>query len=41
MITFKIHQIKDIENTDYAFRSFNHNKFNFADYEESRNSCPA
>ena len=34
MITFKIHQIKDIENTDYAFRSFNHNKFNFADYEE-------
>ncbi len=34
MITFKIHQIKDIENTDYAFRSFNPGKFNFADYEE-------
>ena len=34
MIIFKIHQIKDIENTDYVFRSFNHNKFNFADYEE-------
>lgn len=33
MITFKIHQIKDIENTDYAFRSFNPNKFNFEDYE--------
>ena len=34
MITFKIHQIKDIGNTDYAFRSFDHNKFNFGDYEE-------
>ena len=34
MITFKIHQITDIENTDYAFRSFNPSKFNFADYEE-------
>jgi hypothetical protein len=34
MITFKIHQIKDIENTDYAFRSFRPGKFNFADYEE-------
>ena len=34
MITFKIHQIKDIENTDYAFRSFNPGKFNFKDYEE-------
>lgn len=34
MITFKIHQIKDIENTDYAFRSFNPDKFNFKDYEE-------
>ena len=34
MITFKIHQIKDIENTDYAFRSFNPGKFNFGDYEE-------
>ena len=32
MITFKIHQIKDIENTDYAFRSFNPGKFNFKDY---------
>ena len=34
MITFKIHQIKDIEKADYAFRSFNPNKFNFGDYEE-------
>ena len=34
MITFKIYQIKDIENTDYAFRSFNPGKFNFKDYEE-------
>lgn len=34
MIIFKIHQIKDIENTDYAFRSFYPGKFNFADYEE-------
>lgn len=34
MITFKIHQIKDVENTDYAFRSFNPGKFNFKDYEE-------
>ena len=34
MITFKIHQIKDIENTDYAFRSFRLGKFNFKDYEE-------
>lgn len=33
MITYKIHQIKDIANTDYAFRSFNPNKFNFSDYE--------
>ncbi len=33
MITFKIHQIKDIENTDYAFRSYDPKKFNFADYE--------
>ena len=34
MITFKIHQIKDIENTDYAFRGFKPDKFNFSDYEE-------
>lgn len=34
MITFKIYQIKDIENTDYAFRSFRPGKFNFKDYEE-------
>jgi hypothetical protein len=34
MITFKIHQIKDIGNTDYAFRGFNPGKFNFKDYEE-------
>ena len=34
MITFKIHQIKDIENTDYSFREFKPDKFNFSDYEE-------
>ena len=34
MITFKIHQIKDIGNTDYAFRGYDPKKFNFADYEE-------
>ncbi len=34
MITFKIHQIKDIGSTDYAFRSYDPKKFNFADYEE-------
>ena len=34
MITFKIHQIKDVENTEYAFRGFNPGKFNFGDYEE-------
>jgi hypothetical protein len=34
MITFKIHQIKDIENTDYSFRGFKPDKFNFSDYEE-------
>lgn len=33
MITYKIHQIKDIENTDYAFRSYDPKKFNFKDYE--------
>ena len=33
MITYKIHQIKDIENTDYAFRGYDHKKFNFSDYE--------
>jgi hypothetical protein len=33
MITYKIHQIKDIENTDYAFRGYDPKKFNFADYE--------
>lgn len=33
MVTYKIHQIKDIENTDYAFRSYDPKKFNFADYE--------
>lgn len=31
---FKIHQIKDIANTDYAFRGYNPNLFNFTqDYE--------
>ena len=33
MITYKIHQIKDIENTDYAFRGWDPKKFNFKDYE--------
>ena len=33
MITFKIHQIKDIENTDYSFMEFKPDKFNFSDYE--------
>ena len=33
MITYRIHQIKDIANTDYAFRSYDPKKFNFADYE--------
>lgn len=30
---YKIHQIKDIENTDYAFRGYDPKKFNFNDYE--------
>ena len=34
MITFKIHQIKDIENTNYSFRGYDPKKFNFSDYEE-------
>ena len=34
MITFKIHQIKDIANIDYAFRGYDPKKFNFKDYEE-------
>lgn len=33
MITYKIHQIKDIANTDYAFRGYDPKKFNFSDYE--------
>ena len=33
MITYKIHQIKDIENTVYAFRGYDPKKFNFKDYE--------
>ena len=33
MIIVKIHQIKDIENTDYAFRGYNPKKFDFKDYE--------
>jgi hypothetical protein len=33
MITYKIHQIKDIENTNYAFRGWDPKKFNFDDYE--------
>ena len=34
MKNFKIHQIKDIENTDYSFMEFKPDKFNFSDYEE-------
>ena len=30
----KIYQIKDIEKTNYAFRSYNENLFNFNDYKE-------
>ena len=33
MITYKIHQIKDIANTDYAFRSYDPTKFDLVDYE--------
>lgn len=33
MIKYRIHQIKDIGNTDYAFRGFDPKKFNFEDYE--------
>jgi hypothetical protein len=33
MITYKIHQIKDIANTDYAFRGYHPEKFSFSDYE--------
>ena len=30
---YKIYQIKDIANCDYAFRDFDKNKFNMNDYE--------
>ena len=33
MITYRIHQIKDIANTDYAFRKYDSEKFSFLDYE--------
>ncbi len=33
MIIYRIHQIKDIANTDYAFRGYDPKKFNFSDYE--------
>lgn len=33
MITYKIHQIKDIESTDYAFRGYDPKKFKYSDYE--------
>lgn len=33
MLNYKIYQIKDIENTDYAFRGYDPKKFKFADYE--------
>ena len=33
MITYRIYQIKDIENTDYAFRAYDSEKFSFLDYE--------
>ena len=33
MIQYRIYQIKDIENTDYAFRDYDPNKFKFKDYQ--------
>ena len=33
MLTYRIHQIKDIANTDYAFRRYDSEKFSFLDYE--------
>ena len=33
MIKYKIHQIKDIANTDYAFRGYDSEKFCILDYE--------
>ena len=33
MVTYKILQIKDIQNTGYAFRPFNKDTFNIEDYE--------
>ena len=33
MTRYKIYQIKDIENTFYAFRGYDPKKFKFEDYE--------
>ena len=33
MIKYRIHQIKDPANTDYAFRAYDPEKFCFLDYE--------
>ncbi len=33
MIKYRIHQIKDIGNTDYSFRGYDPEKFSFLDYE--------
>lgn len=33
MIIYRIHQIKDIGNTDYAFRGYDPEKFCFLDYD--------
>lgn len=33
MITYRIYQVKDIENTCYAFRGYDPKKFNFKEYE--------
>ena len=40
MITYKIHQIKDIANTDYAFRDYDPKKFNLKDYKKVYESAP-
>ena len=34
MIIYRIYQIKDIANTDYAFRGYDPKKFNFKDYQK-------
>lgn len=31
---FKLYQIKDVANTEYAFKEYDEAKFNFSDYKE-------